>query len=89
MRPSILECYALTHVLRTFIWALLSLIGATALIAQPRYDLLLKGGQVIDPRNSINARITSRFQPVNRAHYFPRYRRQKPAQGDSCLRDCM
>src|SRR5258708_6576705 len=32
--------------LLTFGWSLLS--------AQPRYDLLLKGGHVIDPKNSIN-----------------------------------
>jgi dihydroorotase len=33
---------------------LLSLI-ATAAIAQPRYDLVLKGGHVIDPKNQIDA----------------------------------
>ena len=29
-------------------------LGATALFAQARYDLLLKGGHVIDPKNQIS-----------------------------------
>jgi dihydroorotase len=36
--------------------ALLSAIGAVMLAAQtPQYDLLLKGGHVIDPKNNVNA----------------------------------
>ena len=31
--------------------------GASALIAQTSYDLLLQGGRVIDPKNSIDARM--------------------------------
>jgi dihydroorotase len=31
------------------------LLFAAALSAQPQYDLLIKGGQVIDPKNNINA----------------------------------
>jgi dihydroorotase len=34
--------------------SLLLVALATALAAQPRYDLLLKGGHVIDPKNGIN-----------------------------------
>ena len=33
---------------------LLFLIGATIAAAQPRYDILLKGGHVIDAKNGIN-----------------------------------
>jgi dihydroorotase len=35
---------------------LLSFVLASALVAQPVYDLLLKGGTVIDPKNNLNAR---------------------------------
>ena len=31
-----------------------SLVFAAVLSAQPRYDLLLKGGHVIDPGNSVD-----------------------------------
>ncbi|MDQ2901487.1 MAG: amidohydrolase/deacetylase family metallohydrolase, partial [Acidobacteriota bacterium] len=33
----------------------LLLLAATAALAQPRYDLLLKGGHVIDPKNNVDA----------------------------------
>lgn len=36
------------------IWVLLAAVGAQA---QPGYDLLLKGGHVIDPKNGINGRM--------------------------------
>ena len=35
---------------------LLPLCLAASLAAQPAYDLLLKNGTVIDPKNNINAR---------------------------------
>jgi dihydroorotase len=35
-------------------WSLLSLALACAAMAQPRYDLLLKGGHVIDPKNGLS-----------------------------------
>ena len=36
---------------------LLLILLATALAAQTNYDLLLQGGRVIDPKNSIDARM--------------------------------
>ena len=37
---------------RSFLALLLVLVGGSAAVAQPRYQILLKGGHVIDPRNS-------------------------------------
>src|SRR5579883_1275837 len=35
-------------------WLFIIALGACALAAQARYDLLLKGGRVIDPKNNIS-----------------------------------
>ncbi|MFN7930056.1 MAG: amidohydrolase/deacetylase family metallohydrolase [Blastocatellia bacterium] len=40
--------------LRIFVLLLLTAVGASAVLAQQKYDLLLKGGHVIDPKNKIN-----------------------------------
>ncbi|HEX4948684.1 MAG TPA: amidohydrolase/deacetylase family metallohydrolase, partial [Blastocatellia bacterium] len=41
--------------LRILILLLLTAVGANTVLAQQKYDLLLKGGHVIDPKNKINA----------------------------------
>ncbi len=40
----------------------LTVLFPLALAAQPNYELLLKGGQVIDPRNSINGKLDVAIQ---------------------------